>query len=341
MFKTLLARLIPSFVNRPTMDPNNHSTTAEDIAGSTLLDPNCCMKVNLYRYLYESWAKDSSDPMATLLRFEVQTITHSKSPKNTEHEYLIAETTVRDDPSREPRFYVFDRVDSMKTLAAENPLSANAPTLGQKLKKLGSSVVSLVPSFWSEEELRSTEEGSFSASSSSLSSIDRSTVLMTQGADVLLTLDKAKPSAAEDRVRGHGRAFSLHFHGQIAQYFKPNDLSLFELVCMAEVVHNLHPLYAVQAEQCYFYAGLVYEATKQHFGIRPSDNADKGKGKAVLYDIDGHLPDSQGRYGGIKVCHIVPGWATSAVSEYKEMYPQRIAKVCCSFPTIQTDFTDV
>jgi hypothetical protein len=295
---------------------------SEGIPYSILLDPVAQMPIANFRYIYESWAKDSPDPMSILCRFEVTSITHSKSHDNTEHEYLIAETVDKGSESGLTRLFVFDRVDSRKKLTAEDTLSASIPTLGQKLKKLGSSAVSLVSSLRSDEELRSAEEGSpFSASSTSLASIDRSTVLMTQGTDVLLSLDKAEITRAEDRIRGHSHANSLKCHGQIAKYFKPNDLTLYELACMAEVIHRLYPSYTVQAEQCYFYAGLLYQATMQQFG------------QVDLHDIDSHLSDNRGRFAGIKVCDIKPEWSTSVVAKYKEAYRDQLADVSRFFPT--------
>jgi hypothetical protein len=304
-----------------------------------LFDDACSMKIEIFRYIYGNWAKATANPEGTLNQLEVHSITHSKAPNATEHEFLVVETVDKSHPESKHRLFLLDRVVSGEKLRADDPRLIDTPTTKEKLKRLGASAVSMLPGVRSTSELRSMEEGSsFSSSSASLSSLDKSTALLTKSADVVANL-KSEFDLAEDRVRGESYARSLNSHGQVVQYFKPNNLSFFELVCMAQAVHDLHPTYSIQADQCYLYAGLIYEATKQHFGQVPTENADKSK--SMLYDIDGHLSGKQGRIVGVKVCLIEQNVVGEAIGRYKKEYREQIAKVFYSFTAIQIDSNDI
>jgi hypothetical protein len=304
-----------------------------------LFDNTCSMKTEIFRYIYGKWAKATSNPEGTLNQLQVQTITHNKSPTATEHEFLIVETIDKSDQESKPKIFLLDRIVSGETVRADDPRLSNIPTTKEKLKRLGSSAVSMLPGVRPTSELRSMEEGSsFSSSSTSLSSLDKSTALLTKSADVVASL-KSEFVLAEDRVRGESYVRSLNCHGQVVQYFKPNNCSLFELVCMAQAVHDLHPTYTVEADQCYFYAGLIYEATKQHFGQVPTENADESK--STLYGIDGHLSGKQGRIVGVKVCLIEQNEVNAVIGKFKKDYREQIAKVFYSFTAIQINSNDI
>jgi hypothetical protein len=48
----------------------------------------------------------------------------------------------------------------------------------------------------------------------------------------------------------------------------------------------MHPTYTILSQQCYFYARLVYTATKEIFGISPSQSANKSALVTLVFQGD-------------------------------------------------------
>ena len=134
---------------------------------------------------------------------------------------------------------------------------------------------------------------------------DGLTLVSAQSANFVLdSIDKDGGSVAEDRFRGANHLLRRQFHGENVQFFKPNNLTLFELVVLADTAHTLHPNYSIMGTQCYFYAGLVYTAAMVHGGMKPVDDADGGE---TVYICGSYLSDKYGRWKGLKVTKVDPG----------------------------------
>jgi hypothetical protein len=135
--------------------------------------------------------------------------------------------------------------------------------------------------FITPNDLMSTEKG-FSSSSfsgpsfvfNSFSIGDKSSVSTS---DLISeSLNKSDSIPALDRFLGKNNfVSSSRYHGQIVAYFKPHQLTLFDLAVLAQVVHNMHPRYTILGEQCYFMPAL--SILQEIFGISPSQSADEKK----------------------------------------------------------------
>ena len=140
--------------------------------------------------------------------------------------------------------------------------------------------------------------------------------------------DEVDNSPALDRILGEKFVYSAKWRGQNVQYFKPNRLTLFELVLLAYVVDMLYPEYSQLGN--HFYASLVYAAVEKHFGVHPSKNADDSETQEMVYIINSHLSNKFGRWKGDKslmVHRIEPQVVSDVINKYKEVYPQEITKV--------------
>jgi hypothetical protein len=140
-------------------------------------------------------------------------------------------------------------------------------------------------------------------------------------------IDKSDDTPAVDRFLGQNYLRSPHYHGQIVAYFKPDKLTIFEVILLAHVVHEMHPTYTLLGEQCYFYTRIIYAATQQIFGVSPSKSANENED--LVYFIDSHLttPVKYGRWKGILI-NIVDEDAVSKVKDaYAVTYSDQIAKV--------------
>ena len=107
-------------------------------------------------------------------------------------------------------------------------------------------------------------------------------------------------------------------HGQIVRYFKPNDLTLFQLAILANEAHELHPQYSVLGRQCYFFASLIYSAAERHFGHRPSLRPNiTPEETETVYIIDSYLSNKSGRWHGLQVNVVEEEDVTALITNYK------------------------
>jgi hypothetical protein len=191
----------------------------------------------------------------------------------------------------------------------------------------------------SSSQLSLMEEGSLqhshsSSSSASESMTDKLTVSASQavGASseaISESFDKDKVPA-NDRFLGESFATSHQWNGRNVQFFKPNNLNLFELALLAHVVHEQYPTYSMLRNHCYFYASLVYDAAEALGGIRPSQNADI-TGNDVVYNIDSHLTQRYGRWNGLKVGRMDPKEVSNMVAKFKYILPKQLESVILIF----------
>jgi hypothetical protein len=68
---------------------------------------------------------------------------------------------------------------------------------------------------------------------------------------------------AEDLVSG----IDFLDEEQCIRRFYPQDLPLFDLVLLADVVHDKAPIYSLFANQCYWYANILFEAVIQRYSL--------------------------------------------------------------------------
>ena len=91
-----------------------------------------------------------------------------------------------------------------------------------------------------------------------------------------------------DRFLGQNYVPSAQWPGKNVRYFKPDHLTLFELVLIANVVHRMYPTSSVLGEQCHFYVRLVYTALEKYFCTSASKSTDESKDTVcpMVYKIE-------------------------------------------------------
>ena len=187
-----------------------------------------------------------------------------------------------------------------------------------------------------ESHLLSTEEGSSSSSSSSNPSTTFDSFSIGD------SLDKSDGFPVIDRFLGQNYVHSAQWHGPIVRYFKPNHLTLFSLVLLADVVHEIHPTSSILGEQCYFYVRLVYTALENYFGTSTSAHENKDP----VCDIDLPLFIEYGHWKGSMVNKIEEETVSKVITMFKITYREQVAKVFCiylwwvkfKFQTFETDY---
>lgn len=259
-----------------------------------------------------------------LSRFKINSINHIKLlQESPEHEFLIIETV---DPSNKPYLFLLERRSSESRVVDSEPTTYMDKLL-EKIKKIKTTLTSFVNPPHLVEEGFGSSPCSLSMALETLSIGDKASLCLIQSSNLMSdSLDKSENSrVAIDRFLGQNHVFSSRYHGKVIGYLKPKHLTLFELVILSHVVHELYPYYSLLSNQCFFYARLIYATIEHHFGISPSISADEKKD--VVYNIDSHLSIHYGRWKGIKVNAIDEETVSKVINVYKAAYNKQIAKV--------------
>jgi hypothetical protein len=290
-------------------------------------------------------APSSSKPSDILSQFKVRTITHKKMPDPPENEFLVIETV---DQSNKTYLFILQRTVSSAGVTL-GPVDEPGPPYRirpvEKIRKfiatLATSIAAPHESHLASESKEGRPSSSSSSSSPSVASesllIDGATMSLVQTPDLMSDpLDKSENSPAIDQFLGQNYVYSAQWHGKIVRYFKPDHLTLFELVLLTNVVHEMHPTSSILGEQCYFYVRLVYTALETYFGISPPISADESKD-----NIDSHIPILYGRWEGPMVNKIEEETLSKVLIAYEAAYSQQVARVyfVYLFMMIQTHMT--
>ena len=118
-------------------------------------------------------------------------------------------------------------------------------------------------------------------------------------------------SPALDEWLGSTQLDVLEFANASLQFeFAPVKASLFELALLANVVHEEYPLYSLFDKQCYWFGNTIIRAMIALFGFPLSfDSPDH-----TLPDLQ--LPNTQGRWRGVKVSDVSPTILASVMWRY-------------------------
>ena len=313
-----------SFFKSPTMD--SLDLNPFDI----FFDPNTILKSKLFLLLLTNWASMTPDPEDSISRFKVQRITHYKLPTPPEHEFLVIETL--DELLGQTKQFILDRTASRQGgTTMPDPSADPAPSADpsavltsrvvERLKKFVAAITTLF-SARSEPLLTSMEEGSSlqlspgsSITSDPLSMADKVSLSLTETADLISdSLNISDNSPAFDRFLGQNHVNSPRWQGQKIQSMIIYNLTLFDFVILAHVIHELYPTYSILKEQCYFYAGLVYSSVRAQWEVSdcPSGPTDQSQ---------------SGQYQGMKVEWVEGQDVSNAISSYLAIRPQVLAKV--------------
>ena len=110
---------------------------------------------------------------------------------------------------------------------------------------------------------------------------------------------------------------------------KPNNLKLFELVILANVVHDFAPNYSLMGKNCFWFCNMMFDAIIEIFhldkSINPKDDERLKKFVPVL--IDPHNCAISGRYLGWKVNHTDSEDLSKVVHEFKKARTFAISEV--------------
>lgn len=278
---------------------------------AAIIDRSLYQPISHVLFYFTSAASASQTPGTVLDRLEVVWIWLNKDPDPPEHEYIIVET--KDSQDGKIRYFIFDRTVG----------TANAPEPSRPISPL-SSMEEGTPTHYPPVSFPSPQHSLGDALS--LSTIETSQA-------VLDSLDKGEKTAAFDRILGESHTEGRRYgYGQNARQIKPNNLKLFELLVLAQVVHDFSPLYSLLERNCYWYCNIVVDAVVEIFGldesISPGDSERKNHYSPIA---DPYRSDISGRWNGFKVSHTKAEDLIRIVHEFKKKHRATLSEVSLFF----------
>jgi hypothetical protein len=303
--------------------------TDEDIIDpdDIICDPNIMIRPSLFLLLFTSWASipprpSDANPEEILSQFTVQAIFHKKLSASPEHEFLLIETKKQ---SGEIKKFILDRTVSTTRDATTDTTAATEPEacslkIIERIKKLIRALVSVAASHPSHLTILDSEETSSVVYSSGsqpgpafdpLSIADKSTLSLTETASLVSdSLDISDNSPAFDRFLGENHVNAPRWKGEMVRDIQPLNLTLFELVVLSHVAHQLHPTYSLLEEQCFFFGALIFAAVDMKWG-----------------DAHGRTANNCGRINSYKDQWIDPLTVSSLIDKYEQVYSQKLDDV--------------
>lgn len=308
-------------------------------AAPIICDPNTRLVSNLFLYTYSSWASEPLEGEVILTcfidvltnyvgdeqvldRFDVRMITHKKSIDLPNHEFLIIETYDRAEECS--RKFILERNTSGAAPSEElDEDNYDQPKLLERVKNFAKRLTNFLygPSDSPPDPLLSSSS-SLSIEIEALSSVDRSTVSLTESADCVSdsVSFKSDYTPAVDIFLGENSITREKYkRAETIHRIKPKSLKLFQLVLLAHIVHELYPRYLLLRRQCFFFASVIVYTIEERFGT--IDDADL-EGATDISDIN-----KSGRWNGFKVNVIDEGVIKKLIARFNHDFPQKVRKV--------------
>lgn len=316
-----------------------------------LVDHSLAYDTNVYLDKLISLAIVSPDYKAVLNRFLVISMTLTKSLSSPQHEFLVLMLMDTANSGSAPYLMFLERTKSKRP----NPISSfldhpdNAAVLASiidTLKDLPSSVLSSVPSTSDSEDESSADADSSdspsdpllrsspSPSSQSLlrNLIDSGTLVSVSAIHTSIeSTGKIKLAAAKDQFTG-GKDLdaSGSVLGQVVWQIQPQSLTLFNVVVLADVVHNYAPLYSLFRRQCYWFVFIICAVILKTCTCSTIGSPNHTE-EEMRIPPNSYLPDLAGRWMGILVRGVEEAVLKIIVEKYNARCDEKLAEVRCIF----------
>ena len=123
---------------------------------------------------------------------------------------------------------------------------------------------------------------------------------------------------ALNQILGQNFLYQLRYgKGQKGQQIQPNSLTFFELIILAQTVHEIAPQYSTLEKNCHWFCHTLFDACKVIYGRRLED------------DDNPHWDHSKilGRWNGLKASETKREELSVVVHNFKKAYCKVIGEV--------------
>jgi hypothetical protein len=272
---------------------------------NAIIDANLYQNIDHMIFLFTSAVEQGAGdtrkfPDAVLDKLGVVSIYHNKSTETPQHEFLVIETQDRDD--KKMRLFILDRSGNDGLDATSNDAQIQTSRSPSR---------SVTPSMLEEGLAYPRTPTSYTSQPSTSEAISLSA---TQASHAILgSLDKGTMTKAVDKL--HGEAYirrSRFSKGQTVGQIQTHGLSLFQLLVLAQTIHEYAPCYSTLGRNCYWYASILMHTTAEIVGVD---------------HVDSYLPQKSGTFKNFKIIQIKPQEIAEIVHDYKQKSADIIHKV--------------
>lgn len=259
-------------------------------------------------------------PEVILNRFTVEGITHCKDNVRTpnhelllielsdthignERHFMILERTAN--PTAHPSDFIKPRKDSPSVKERLIKSLKETPALFKSLSKSNDSSKPVLHTT-SPYQLINNELGptttSPTPSSSQLSLLDATSLASTKLVHGSMQSSFRDYKAEDMFIGGDNLDHYAQYLRNIRQ-IKPKCLSLFELVILADAVHNHEPVYSTLSSQCFWFAKVICDIIEREYicDVKVTGPSHRGLDDSTPPLPNNYLPDLAGRISGILI----------------------------------------
>lgn len=288
-------RFFKRLLHPHTMDSN--------FSWSAITDPNLYQPIAHFRQYFINYASDSQTPHNSLNRLNVIWIGLNKQREPPEHEFLVIETIDSEDKTK--RFFFIDRT-GLPGPATPQPAEPNSdpgrPPFGSDTASGSGSGSGRLFSNVTLTAPHSTKEPppvSLAYRPPRHPIGDAFSLVMTKTSQAVSN-SVTELTDALDRVQGENKIKGEKYGcGQTARQITPKNLKLFELVVLANVVHEFAPVYTFIDRNCFWFCNFMLDAVLELWPNEDKPGLQVGAHTKV--PIDPHNTEISGRYKGWKI----------------------------------------
>jgi hypothetical protein len=167
---------------------------------------------------------------------------------------------------------------------------------------------------------QAVDEATYSSTSSSTSSLQQlslkdSAALALSGAAHASSHSVSSTFLAYDTFRG-GRSVEQYAHSiHNIRQLSPSGLSLFDLVVLADCIHESEPDYTTLGTQCFWFASMVCNVVEQEYTSDVITGPSSSSGGQSIGSTN-YLPDLSGRVKGVLVSRLDDEATLDMVSKF-------------------------
>jgi hypothetical protein len=274
-------------------------------------------------------------------RFMVQGLTHCKDVQvqpwaptgmNPQHEFIVIELEDTKQTSSKPLFVVLERTASSSGALQPSPAQSSlalvmaAPLLASA--SMSSLSESLLPSdslspykAVATDEFELTPPSPQASPSTQLSCLDSASLVATRTLHASTQSTSSVRLAADDRFVGSKNLGAYANSTLNIKQVRPQSLSLFELVVLADAVHNHDPHYSTLRHQCFWFATTLCDVVLKKYschmvtGSAPSLSRDEV--------CNSYLPDLEGRWMGFLISRVEDTFVTTMASYFQNYLQEK------------------
>jgi hypothetical protein len=315
---------------------------------NAIIDPSLQEPIPVCLSFFNRAASQSAASIHLLDRLRVIHVWLNKqSQSELEHEYIIIETKDASDKDAASKMFIIERtVTSQGTVPRSNaPQRPTPPTKKdssyQALENVQQEITNYIRSpSRSITPLSAMEEGTLSTSTSTLHPLSFQRPQYSKGDTLSLSATKASQAVSQslDNVKRNnvevnacdrilGEAFlhqSAYGCGRVAVEIMPSNLTLFEMVVIAQAVHDFAPQYTMLERNCYWFCNMVVDVLMEVNSVQAIGTVVTGDDGVSYMKKD---PDIRGRWRGWKVTQTDPEEVSTIVRNFKKSLSEELKEV--------------